>query len=403
MIQVGYLTSRGCTQNPEGIFPFVMVKISIMRFNLFTPQKQAKPKSKFIEWRDSIVFAVVVATLFRWSFVEAFVVPTPSMENTILVGDYLFVSKFYYGARTPRTPLQLPLTHQKIWGTEIPSYVDWIQLPSFRLPGLRSVERGEPVVFNVPPLMLNDGIARPVDLKTYYVKRCVAIGGDRFEIRNKQIIVNGTPLARPENMKFSYLISSRSEIHQRHLDKLGLSADDFYYLGRAANEKVIYRMLLTEKQVEEIQSLPFIDAVKEDYTTHDGPDENIFPSIKNTSWNGDNFGPLVIPEKGLTIDINDETLGTYGEIIRDYEGHENVSVGDGALVINGVKLSSYTFKQDYYFMMGDNRHNSLDSRYWGFVPEDHILGKPLFRWMSINSEADLLHKIRWNRIFTLVE
>ncbi|MEQ8363312.1 MAG: signal peptidase I [Cyclobacteriaceae bacterium] len=374
-----------------------------MKLNLFKKKKPQKPKTKLIEWRDSIVFAVVVATLFRWSFVEAFVVPTPSMENTILVGDYLFVSKFHYGARTPRTPLQIPLTHQKIWGTEIPSYLDVVQLPSYRLPGLRGVERGEPVVFNIPPVILNDGEERPIDLKTFYVKRCVAIAGDRFEIRNKQIFVNGEPLENPENMKFSYLVTSKDEIHKRHLDKLALTSDDYYHLGQRANASVVYKMLLTPEQRNEIEALPFVLSVKEDFTTHDGPDVNIFPRAKNTFWNGDNYGPLVMPAKGMKMIVNDSTLGLYGEMIQLYEENGNISIANGELIIDGENVKEYIFKQDYYFMMGDNRHNSLDSRYWGFVPENHIVGKPLFIWLSINSEADLLHKIRLHRMFTLIE
>ncbi|MCB0490844.1 MAG: signal peptidase I [Cyclobacteriaceae bacterium] len=374
-----------------------------MKFNLFKKKKPQKRKTKLIEWRDSIVFAVVVATLFRWSFVEAFMVPTPSMENTILVGDYLFVSKFHYGPRTPRTPLQLPLTHQKIWGTEIPSYLDWVELPSYRLPGLRGVERGEPVVFNIPPAILNDGEERPIDLKTYYVKRCVAIAGDRLEIRNKQIFVNGEPLENPENMKFSYLVIAKDEIHQRHLDKLELTSDDYYSMGQTADARVVYKMLLTPEQRNEVEALPFVLSVEEDFTTHDGPDANIFPAAKTTSWNGDNYGPLVMPAKGMKMIVNDSTLALYGEMIQLHEENERVSVTNGELTIDGESIKEYTFKQDYYFMMGDNRHNSLDSRYWGFVPENHILGKPLFIWLSINNEADLLHKIRWHRMFTLIE
>ncbi|MGB4974685.1 MAG: signal peptidase I [Cyclobacteriaceae bacterium] len=374
-----------------------------MKLNLFKKKKPQKQKTKLIEWRDSIVFAVVVATLFRWSFVEAFVVPTPSMENSILVGDYLFVSKFHYGARTPRTPLQIPLTHQKIWGTEIPSYLDWVELPSYRLPGLRGVERGEPVVFNIPPVILNDGVERPIDLKTYYVKRCVAIAGDRFEIISKQIFVNGELLDKPENMKFSYLVTSKDEIHKRHLDKLELTSDDYYPLGQTADARVVYKMLLTAEQRNEIEALPFVLSVEEDFTTQDGPDANIFPLVKNTSWNGDNYGPLVIPAKGMKMVVNDSTLTLYGEMIQLHEENESVAITNGELIIDGEAIREYTFKQDYYFMMGDNRHNSLDSRYWGFVPENHILGKPLFIWLSINSEADLLRKIRWHRMLTLIE
>lgn len=363
------------------------------------PKKQ---KSKIQEWRDSIVFAVVVATLFRWSFVEAFVIPTPSMENSLLVGDYLFVSKFHYGARTPRTPLQIPLTHQKIWGTNIPSYLDWIQLPSYRLPGLRKVERGEPVVFNVP-VDLTDPTERPVDLKTYLVKRCVAIAGDTLEIHDRQVYINHAPLDNPPNMKFSYLVSAKDEIHPRNLIRLGFDSDDYFYLDRTPDSKVIYKMFLTNDQLKAIKSEPYILAVEEDYSTHDGPDASIFPSSMNAKWNADNYGPLVIPKKGMEVKINKATLGLYGNTIELYDGNSDVKIDRDRLYINGVEIKTYAFNQDYYFMMGDSRHNSLDSRYWGFVPEDHILGKPLFIWMSIAREADFLHKIRWNRLFSAVK
>ncbi|HAC24810.1 MAG TPA: signal peptidase I, partial [Cytophagales bacterium] len=174
----------------------------------------AKIKTKLREWRDAFVFAVVVATLFRWSLAEAFVIPTSSMENSLLVGDYLVVSKIHYGSRTPRTPLQIPLTHQKIWGTEIPSYLDWIQLPSYRLPGLQGVRRGEPVVFNVPQDLL-DPTARPIDLKTYLIKRCVAIGGDVVEVRNRQLFINNRMAENPEGLMHSYWVTARDELSAR--------------------------------------------------------------------------------------------------------------------------------------------------------------------------------------------
>ncbi len=374
-----------------------------MKLNFFKKKKEQKKKSALIEWRDSIVFAVVVATLFRWSFVEAFVVPTPSMENTILVGDYLFVSKFHYGPRTPRTPLQIPLTHQKIWGTEIPSYLDWVELPSYRLPGLRNVERGEPVVFNIPSLELNDGIQRPIDLKTYYVKRCVAIAGDVLEIKDKQIFANGEPLANPANMKFSYYVTAREEINIRHFEKLDMTRENYYRAGHADNTKVVYRMFLTAKQREEMKALPFITSVVIDDTASEQVNADIFPESKNKSWNEDNYGPLVIPAKGMKMVVNDSTLSVYGEIIKLYEGYDRVAIKEGSLAVDGKEVDEYVFTQDYYFMMGDNRHNSFDSRFWGFVPENHILGKPLFIWWSVNSEADLLHKIRWERIFNTIE
>lgn len=365
-------------------------------------KNEAKPKSKLREWREAIVFAVVVATLIRWGTVEAFVIPTPSMENSLLVGDYLFVSKIHYGPRTPRTPLQIPLTHQKIWGTEIPSYLEWIQLPSWRLPGIRSVKREEAVVFNTPAVSMNDGVERPIDLKTYYVKRCVGIPGDTLIITDRNLRVNGKELSKPAGMKFSYMVVANDEITKRNLANLELDTDDFYYLGRTNNGDAIYKMFLTHAQLESLKEAPYVVSVGDDYSTHDGPDKDIFPSAMNHSWNGDNYGPLVMPSEGMTIPINETTLGLYGETIRLYEHQENVVVTDKTLQIDGKDMQEYTFKQGYYFMVGDNRNNSLDSRYWGFVPEDHIVGKPLFIWFSVDKYADLAHKIRWNRLFNVV-
>jgi signal peptidase I len=374
-----------------------------MKWKILAEKKVSKPKSKLREWREAIIFAVVVATLIRWGTVEAFVIPTPSMENSLLVGDYLFVSKVHYGPRTPRTPLQIPLTHQKIWGTEIPSYLTWIELPSWRLPGFRDVKREEPVVFNVPDLTMNDGIERPIDLKTYYVKRCVGVPGDTLMIRERELIVNGKPLSKPVNMKFSYLVSAKDVLTKRSLEKLGLDPDDYHFLGRTKENKAFYKMYLTTEQVTAAKSATFILSVDDHYTSHDDPDADIFPSVMNTSWNGDDYGPVVLPQEGMVISVDRSTLGMYGETIRLYEHNENVTIGDDTLLIDGKPLKEYTFKQDYYFMMGDSRNNSLDSRYWGFVPADHIVGKPLFVWFSMDDDADLLHKIRWNRLFKIVK
>lgn len=364
-------------------------------------KSKSQPKSKLREWRDSIVFAVVVATLFRWSLVEAFVIPTPSMENSMLVGDYLFVSKIHYGSRTPRTPLQIPLTHQKIWGTEIPSYLDWIQLPSYRLPGIRSVERGEPVVFNVPKDLL-DPTERPIDLKTYLVKRCVAVAGDELRIKSGQVFINGEPVPNPKDMKMSYVVKTMDEIHKRNLQKLGLDSDDYWFLGRDDEARAFYRMVLTENQLKELRQQPFVVSVEDgNIAAFEG--SQLFPTDKNEQWDKDNYGPIQVPARDMKVAINESTLNLYGELIVKYEGHKEVALKDGKLFIEGAQASEYVFKQDYYFMMGDNRHNSLDSRYWGFVPEDHILGKPLFIWFSLNYEADLLHKVRWNRLFTTIK
>jgi signal peptidase I len=374
-----------------------------MNWKFWNKPKEKKQKTLFQEWRDSIVFAVVVATLVRWATVEAFVVPTGSMENTILPGDFLFVSKFHYGSRTPATPLQVPLTHQTIWGTTIPSYLDWIELPTYRLPGISKIKREDVVVFNVPPLSQNKGVQYPMDLKTYYVKRCVAVAGDRFEIKDRQAYANGVASTNPDKLKFRHLVYAKDEINKRNLSKLGLSASDYILLDRKANNEVVYLMFLTNDQVAELTSTPYINSVQDDRSTHTGTDPGIFPSSKYSAWNGDNYGPIVIPAKGMKIAINDSTLAFYSQAIKDYEHNNNVEINNGELKINGSLVKVYTFKQNYYFMVGDNRHNSLDSRYWGFVPEDHIVGKPLFIWLSVDQNADVTHKIRWNRLMNTVE
>jgi signal peptidase I len=365
--------------------------------------QESKPKSALREWWDAILFAVVAATLIRWLIMEAYTIPTPSMEKSMLVGDFLFVSKFHYGTRTPRTPLQLPLTHQKIWFTNIPSYVDWVQLPTYRLPGFSEVKREDVVVFNIPPKELNEGKDYPIDLKTNYIKRCVAVSGDVLEIKNKQVVINGQPLSNPSEMQYSYLVTANDEINERNLDKLELDPDDYTYMGRPENDKAVYQMFLTTSKADEMKTLPYIVSVSDDYRTSEGPDMRIFPGTKYAPWNGDNYGPLTIPREGMKILVNDSTLAIYSEVIREYDHNKDVKIEEGKLTIDGKDVKEYTFNQNYYFMMGDNRHNSLDSRYWGFVPEDHIVGKGFFIWLSIDKYADFIHKIRWSRFFKLVK
>ena len=358
-------------------------------------------KTPVQEWTDAIVFAVVAATLIRWLIMEAYTIPTPSMENSLLVGDFLFVSKFHYGTRTPKTPLQIPLTHQKIWFTEIPSYLDWIELPSYRLPGISSVHREDVVVFNVPPRRLNDNNDYPIDLKTNYIKRCVGISGDRLEVKDRQLIVNGQHLKNPEMMQFKYLVTSKAEISERNLTKLELDGDDERVIARDS-ERFQYSMFLTAEKVEELKKLPYITEVLDYPQNNDGSGNPTFPQSKYSPWNGDNYGPIVIPKKGMTIDVNDSTLAFYGETIRLYDHNKNVKIEGAKLLIDDKEVTQYTFNQNYYFMMGDNRHNSLDSRYWGFVPEDHIVGKGFFIWLSLNKFGDFAHKIRWNRFFKMI-
>jgi len=372
-------------------------------------EEEVQPKSKMREWGDAILFAVIAATLIRWLIMEAYTIPTPSMEKSLLVGDFLFVSKFHYGSRTTTTPLQIPLTHQKIWFTDIPSYTELIRLPQYRLPGISHVKRNDVVVFNVPPIELNDGIDYPVDLKTNYIKRCVAISGDTLRIINRQVYINGKASENPPLMEYSYIVTSNNEINERVLKRYKIY--DAQLAGRTANS-VIYQMNLTEETAEELKKMNFIQDVR--IATNNGMDgfgprtekmveSNIFPDSKTFPWNGDFYGPLVIPRKGMTIDLDEKTLAMYGSTIAEYDHNDNAKIENGKLFIDGKELSQYTFKQNYYFMMGDNRHNSLDSRYWGFVPEDHIVGKAFFIWLSIDRNADFLNKIRWNRFFKLID
>ena len=373
-------------------------------------ETEVKPKSKVREWWDAILFAVIAATLIRWLIMEAYTIPTPSMENSLLVGDFLFVSKFHYGTRTTTTPLQIPLTHQKIWFTEIPSYLEWIKLPQYRLPGISKVKREDVVVFNVPPLELNEGKDYPVDLKTNYIKRCVAVPGDTLRIVNRQVTINSQPSPNPPLMQFSYVVNASSKINDRILDKYKIYADNYKILG-VPGDGVTYQMDITPEVAAELKKMNFIRDVKIATFNSDGigprtdkhVESNIFPNAKKFPWNGDFYGPLVIPAEGMKIQINENTLAMYGGTIQLYDHNDDVKIENGKLLIDGKEVSEYTFKQNYYFMMGDNRHNSLDSRYWGFVPEDHIVGKAFFIWLSIDRNADFLNKIRWNRFFKLIE
>lgn len=367
-------------------------------------------KSALAEWGEAIAFAVVAATLIRFLIMEAYTIPTPSMENSLLVGDFLFVSKFHYGSRTPKTPLQIPLTHQKIWFTEIPSYLDWIQLPQYRLPGISEVKRNDVVVFNIPPKQLNDGKTYPVDIKTNYIKRCVAAAGETLQVTNAQVKVNGDVLTDHPLNQWSYKVTATAIINERNLDKLGLGPEDYNVMGRPDESTVEYVMWLTPEKAGELKKLPYIKSVVRE--VHDNT-YGIFPyseyygfgagTTNTLQWNLDNFGPLRVPAKGTTISINDSTLALYGFLITHYDHNSDAVIKDKKLLINGQEVTSYTFRQNYYFMMGDNRHNSLDSRYWGFVPEDHIVGKAFFIWLSLDSNASLLHKIRWRRFFKLID
>jgi signal peptidase I len=358
-------------------------------------EKKAQKKSALREWVDAIVFAVVAATLIRWFLIEAFTIPTPSMEKSLLVGDFLFVSKFHYGARTPQTPLQVPLTHQKIWGTELPSYLDWIQLPMFRFPGISEIKNNDVVVFNYPP---EDNY--PTDLKTNYIKRCIGIAGDVIEVKERQVYINGKVAENPPLMQSSYDVRTNgSVINERVFKKYDIT--DTYGTSKG------YIVQTTPETIEKFKTE--VDVVKgaTQITSERGTySEQVFPMAEGFDWSIDNFGPLEIPKKDKKITIDKKTLAIYGRTITQYDGNKNAEIKEGKLLIDGKEITEYTFKQNYYFMMGDNRHNSQDSRIWGFVPEDHILGKGLLVWWSIDPDgglSDIFSRVRWGRIGMVIK
>ena len=350
-------------------------------------ENEVKQKSVTREWMDAILFAVIAATIIRWLFLEAFTIPTPSMEKTLLVGDFLFVSKIHYGARTPETPLQIPLTHQTIWGTKIPSYLDWIKLPQYRLPGISHVKHNDVVVFNHPP-----ELQYPVDLKTNYIKRCIGLPGDTLKEVDAQVYINGIATDNPPEMEMRHLVKTKEVINDRVFHQYDIT--DYNLSGSNG-----YIIQCTEATAKKFAALPFVQSVERIELNADYVNPRVYPQSPLFKWNEDYYGPIWIPAKGVTININDSTLALYGEVIRDYEHNDNVKIQDKKLTIDGQEVHQYTFKQDYYFMMGDNRHNSEDSRFWGFVPKDHIVGKALFIWLSLDKNEGLLHKIRWRRFF----
>ena len=379
-----------------------------------TENQKPKQKSPFREWLDSVVFAVVAATLIRFFLFEAYTIPTPSMESSLMVGDFLFVSKMHYGVRTPKTPLQLPLTHQKIWFTNLPSYLSWLQLPTYRLPGFSKVKQGDAVVFNVPNFE-EDGDA-PLDLRTFYVKRCVATPGDVLEVRDQQIFVNNKAMENPEKMQHPVFMKTKENLDDAFFAEYGIrnspdasyDSADWLPLADSTNQLAGYKLNTSKKHMDEIKALPWaksfdLDAFKDpkgltfiDMFPHDTVD---------FKWNRDFYGPLKVPAKGWTVQLDRKNVKLYQEAIINYEGNTDIVLSGDKLLKNGQAMTTYTFKQDYYFMMGDNRHNSADSRFWGFVPADHIVGKAVFVWMSIDPNKPLfsLDKIRWNRIFRFVD
>lgn len=393
---------------------------------------ESKSYRKTTEWIETIIFAVVVASIIRTYIFSMYVIPSSSMEKSLLVGDYLYVSKVAYGPQIPNTPLSFPLVHNTMpLSRTKKSFADWWQRPYKRLAGCGNVERNDAVVFNFPEgdtvalirpdysyyLILKDFqdqfgekegreilgqqseiITRPVDKRENYIKRAVAIPGDTINIVNSNVYINGQPQIDIPGLQHDYyVITNGTPISEKAFDEMGISNED--RVNSYSTTDNGYRLPLTAENVERIKKMSnVVDVIK--YIPYDN--ESIFPRDTQYMWTNDDFGPLWVPKKGATVDLNIGNLPLYRRIIETYEGNK-LEVKDGVIYINDKPANEYTFGMDYYFMMGDNRNRSLDSRYWGFVPEDHIVGKASFIWLSMNKDKKGLDKVRWNRIFTKVK
>lgn len=432
----------------------------------YTRLADLKPfvKSKAREWGDAIIFAVAAAYIIRMFLVEFYAIPTSSMESTLMVGDYLAVGKMDFGARVPMTPIAVPFVHHTLPGTKtVKSYSECVELPYMKFPALRPLRRYDIVVFNYPDgdtvalerqsesyyaivrefeYMLNpqtpkaimeslyykyspemvayyqskypgayyEGkgraavkqeykvVSRPVDKRENYVKRCVAMPGDKIKIVNSELFINGKTAFKPERMQYSYFVTDPSGIGltPKKRKELNINEEDVQKIDAATT---VY--WINEEQKKKIEKLGLL--VEKIVDKEGVGDPNIFPHDTRYAWNKDNFGELTVPKKGETVEINDSTIVLYAQIIKNYELNDLKVVGD-KVYINGKEAHEYTFKMNYYFMMGDNRHNSADSRFWGFVPENHIVGRTLFVWLSLDKFKNFGDgKIRWNKMFKSIQ
>lgn len=384
-------------------------------------------QTKVVEWVDAIIFAVIAATFIRMFFIEAYTIPTSSMEKSMLIGDYLFVSKTSYGPKLPNTPLSFPFVHHTMPLSKTQkSYVEWIKKPYKRIGGFGKVKNNDVVVFNFPEgdtvavnvqnqsyyqLVKNYGrervwneketfgeiISRPVDKRENYIKRCVGIAGDVLEYKNGQLFVNGKEQKHFPGMQYDNIVTTDgTAINKRTLDQMKIAEADRHMYSNTQ-----YLFPLTQENEGKMKAMKNVTSIQRTLIPAANGDKNIFPFSEKYQWNVDNFGPLEIPKKGQTVQLNSDNLPLYERIIDLYEAND-LKVTDGAIYINGAVANSYTFKMDYYWMMGDNRHNSADSRYWGFVPEDHIVGKAVFIWLSLDKDQPFYNKIRWSRLFSFV-
>lgn len=393
-----------------------------MNLAFWKRNKEGQPKKKksaVREWFDAAIFAIIAATLIRTFIFEAYTIPTPSMEKTLLVNDFLFVSKISYGPRIPMTPLAVPFTHHTLPFTRFTkAYSEAVQWKYRRLPGFSDVQRYDVVVFNFPEgdtvaleeqaqsyyqLVRYQGretiweqyhvVSRPVDKRENYIKRCMAIAGDTLSIRDGVVYINSKAAPVPPESERKYWVRTNGdELNPARLDELDIDpAPD----GRYDSSRFKYNLI--PDAASTIKSWPVVTELKP-FVNPSPEEENVFPhDVAHYKWTEHNFGPLWIPKKGATVKLDTSNIAIYDRIIGVYEGNK-LETKDGRIFINNKPADSYTFKMNYYWMMGDNRDNSLDSRYWGFVPEDHIVGKAWLIWMSYGKGS-----IRWSRLFKAIK
>ena len=430
----------------------VLVDIFLTKFIPWGGWKKTKNSKvrEMLEWVDDILFALIAVYIINLFVFQNYQIPTPSLEKSLLVGDYLFVSKLSYGPRVPNTPISFPLVQNTLPFLKCKSYIEWPNWGYKRVKGLGTVQRNDIVVFNFPAgdtialyeqnpdfynLVERDGRAtvlsnkakygeimyRPVDKRENYVKRCIGMPGDSLSVVNNQVYIDGREAINPENLQFNYYVETDGAgITEEQFRMLDISKSDRnlvsmypgyhqYLLSMGFGEDgrislPVYSLPMTKKELEKLRKIPTIRQIKIESDEYGG---SIYPTgVGNyqTGWTRDNFGPIWVPAKGETIRLDEKNIALYNRCIRNYENNTLEIAPNGTVLINGKPETSYTFKYDYYFMMGDNRHNSLDSRSWGFVPEDHVVGKPILVWLSLDKDYGLFNGgIRWKRMFRFVD